>query len=293
MRKVAIITGVTSFLGKSTAKYLLSKDFIVFGIVRPDSEKKDSLKELKGLKTIEIDFDKIESKDFDNLDKESEDIKCIINSKSDITFIHFGWGATLDRSNFMKQMLNVDYSMKVLELAKIIRAKRFIFAGSQAEYSDTAYGLAKKKFGDNGVRYTKDVDMDFIHFRIFSIYGKDDRETSLIKLLARSIKDEKDIDLSSCNFKWNFLYIDDFVSIIYHFILNEAKTDTYDIASDDTRLLKDYCIEAKEVFNSNIKLNFGARPDSSETFAVPNIKKMMNIIGDFTFTRFEDGIKQV
>ena len=33
MKKVAVITGVTSFLGKSTAKYLLSKGFVVFGIV--------------------------------------------------------------------------------------------------------------------------------------------------------------------------------------------------------------------------------------------------------------------
>ena len=37
-KKVAIITGVTSFLGRSTAKYLLEKGFIVFGIVRPDSD---------------------------------------------------------------------------------------------------------------------------------------------------------------------------------------------------------------------------------------------------------------
>ena len=59
MRKVAVITGVTSFLGRSIAKYLLSKGFIVFGIVRPDSEKKDRLSSITGLKTIEIDFDKL------------------------------------------------------------------------------------------------------------------------------------------------------------------------------------------------------------------------------------------
>ena len=215
MKKIAIITGVTSFLGKSTAKYLLSKDFIVFGIVRPNSDKKERLCSIRGLKTIEIDFDVLTSNDFDNIDKDNNDLKNIINLGADITFIHLGWGATLDRNNFMKQMLNVDYSMKVLEFAKLIGAKRFIFAGSQAEYSDSAYGLAKCKFGKDGNRYVKDTDMQFIHFRIFSIYGQNDRETTLIKSLVKSIRDEKDIDLSTCDYKWNFLYIDDFTSIIY------------------------------------------------------------------------------
>ena len=293
MKKVAIITGVTSFLGRSTAKYLLSKGFIVYGIIRPDSQKKDNLKGIVGLKKIEMDFDALDTKSFDDfvaLHSEDDFSKFY---KADITFIHFGWGATLDRENFMKQMLNVDYSMKVLEFARIIKAKRFIFAGSQAEYSDTAYGMAKKKFSDEAKRVLKDTDIDFIHFRIFSIYGKEDRENSLIKELVRCCKANKDIDLSSCNYEWNFLYINDFVKIIHGFITREAATDDYDIASDDTRLLKDYCISAKTALKSKSKLNFGARPDSKERFAIPNIKKLKEVLLDFKFTEFEKGILSV
>lgn len=293
MKKVAIITGVTSFLGKSTAKYLLSKGFIVFGIVRPDSTRKENIKNIRGLNIIEIDFDTLTKDDFDEFinahsDKEFKDIK-----KADITFIHFAWGATLDRSNFMMQMLNVDYSMKVLKFAKIMKVRRFIFAGSQAEYSDTAYGMAKKKFADEAVKSLKDTDINFIHFRIFSIYGKDDRENSLIKELARCLRSNTNIDLSSCNYKWNFLFIDDFVSIVYGFIENDAHADTYDIASDDTRLLKEYCISAKEALKSKAKLRFGARLDSIETFAIPNIRKLKSIMPDITFTKFEKGIKTI
>ncbi|MBO6134556.1 MAG: NAD-dependent epimerase/dehydratase family protein [Lachnospiraceae bacterium] len=293
MRKVAVITGVTSFLGRSIAKYLLSKGFIVFGIVRPDSEKKDRLSSITGLKTIEIDFDKLSSIDFDNfkIDYKSNESKNIY--KSDITFLHFGWGSTLDRDNFMKQMLNVDYSMKVLEFAKRLSAKRFIFAGSQAEYSKSAYGLAKKRFADVAIKNLKDTDMKFIHYRIFSIYGKEDRENSLIKELVRCCKEDRDIDLSSCNYKWNFLYIDDFVKITYQFMTKDIETGTYDIASDDTRLLKDYCIEVKSALSSDILLNFGKKEDSKETFAVPHIDKMIDAIGKFRFTDFRDGIKLV
>lgn len=292
-KQVAIITGVTSFLGKSTAKYLLSKGFIVYGITRPGSKKKDALKDISGLITIDIDFENIVSQDFDQFKNHISEKEYDILSRASITFIHFGWGATLDRTNFMMQMLNVDYSMKVLEFAKILKAKKFIFAGSQAEYSDTAYGLAKKQFAHNAVKYLKDTDMKFIHYRIFSIYGKDDRDTSLIKTLVKSLREGKDIDLSSCEFKWNFLHIDDFTYITYKFITKNIATGTYDIASDDTRLLKDYCIEAKDVLGARAQLNFGAREDKNEKFAIPHIEKMIEAIGKIKFTKFRDGILSI
>lgn len=295
MKRIAIITGVTSFLGKSTARFLLQSDFLVFGIVRPDSKNKDCLRDLKGLKLIEIDFDKINSSDFNKLDNPNTKklIQDIIKNKADITFIHFAWASTLDRNNFMAQMLNVDYSMKVLEFARILKVKQFIFAGSQAEYADSAYGLAKSKFAKNAVKYLSDTDTKFIHLRIFSIYGKEDRNTSLIKTLVKACKENRDFDLSSCEFKWNFLFINDFICIIYKLIDKDVNSGDYDIASSDTRLLKDYCIEVKSVLNSNSKLNFGAREDSDEKFAIPNIKKLVSSIGDFSFTKFSDGILSI
>ena len=294
MKRVAIITGVTSFLGKSTARFLLQSDFLVFGIVRPNSNNKDKLSDLKGIKLIEIDFDKIKSSDFNNIsDYTKNSISSIIKNKPDITFIHFAWGSTLDRNNFMAQMLNVDYGMKVLEFAKLLGAKRFIFAGSQAEYSNSPYGLAKAQFAKKAIKYLHDSNLKFIHLRIFSIYGKDDRETSLIKTLVKACKANDDFKLSSCNYKWNFLYINDFICIIYKLIDRDVKSGDYDIASDDTRLLKDYCIEVKEVLNSSSELLFGAREDSNEKFAIPHIKRLLTAIGRFSFTKFSDVILSI
>ena len=291
-RKIAIITGVTSFLGRSTAKYLLSKNFLVFGIVRPDSEKISELDSIEGLNIIKLDFNDLSSNEFDNISNSEtfEHIKVIKESRNDISVIHFAWGSTLDRNNFAKQMLNVDMSIKVLHFAKMINASRFIFAGSQAEESDSAYGLAKKQFADYAIKETKFLDMRFIHMRIFSIYGKEDRETSLIKTLVKNCKENVDMSLSSCNYMWNFLYIDDFVSIIYKLIDKDAHTGVYDIASDDTRLLKDYVIEAHETLGAKSNLNFGERQDSAEKFAIPDISDTLNAIGKFKFTAFRDGI---
>lgn len=308
-KKVAIITGVTSFLGRSTAKYLLEKGFIVFGIVRPDSDinklsiiKSNNDKSLSesNFHIIKLDFNLLSSNDFidfsDNSIDNQQNIKLINDIKDlkvDITFIHFAWGATLDRTNFAKQMMNIDMSSKALEFAKILGANRFIFAGSQAEMSESAYGMAKKQFASIANADLKNGNMKFIHFRIFSIYGKDDRETSLLKQLVKSFIENKDITLSSCEYKWNFLYIDDFTDIVYKFITKNVDTGMYDIASDDTRLLKDYVIEAHDAYGAKNKLLFGKRPDSLETFAIPDIKNTINAIGSINFTKFSDGILKI
>ena len=294
-KKIAIITGTTSFLGRSMAKYLLSKGFVVFGIVRPESEKLSLIQDIKGLNIVKLDFDKVRASDFLcindlELSKRIEETK---SKNYDISLLHFGWGATLDRSNFMKQMLNVDMSIKVLEFAKVLGVKRFIFAGSQAEMSETPYGVAKKQFAAFAEDNLSDSDTSFIHLRIFSVYGKEDRDTSLIMTLLRLCKENKDIDLSSCNYNWNFLYIDDFVNIIFKMIQNDVKTGIYDIASDDIRLLKDYVIEAHIVLKAKNKLNFGARADSIEKFSIPDISNTLEAIGKFKFTKFSDGILKI
>ena len=293
MEKVAIITGITSFLGRSTAIDLIKKGFLVFGISRNASTNIGKVSGISDLNIIQLDIDKINELDFANLKKWLDNETLLSFESHDITFIHFGWGATLDRSNFALQMLNVDYSMKALEIAKILNADRFIFAGSQAEKSYSAYGMAKKLFANSALETLKDSKMDFIHLRIFSLYGKDDRETSLIKELVRCLKANVDIKLSSCDYLWNFLYIDDFTKILFKFIDKKVKTGTYDIASNDTRLLKDYCIEAKKVLKSTANLLFGARENSKEKFAVPNIKKTLDAIGKFEFTKFNKGILMV
>lgn len=285
-KKIAIITGVTSFLGRSTAKRLLASGFIVYGIVRPSSTRMKGLRAINGLRLIKLDFDKLSISDFSK-------VAPIDAMGHDITLIHFAWGATLDRDNFIAQTSNVEYSKKVLAFAKIVKAKRFIFAGSQAEMSHSAYGVAKKEFADVATKILSDSRVDFIHMRIFSIYGKEDRETSLLKSLVKSIEKNVDIELSSCEYMWNFLYIDDFTEMIRRMIVKNVKTGTYDMASDDTRLLKDYVVETHKVLKGKNKLLFGVRPDSSEVFSLPEITHTLLAIGHMNFTRFAKGIKNL
>ena len=295
MRKIAIITGITSFLGRNVAKYLIKNDFKVIGILRPESNK-EKIRDIKGLDTITIDFNKINLSDFDDVEYEyriKDKLDKIYNEDCEFYFLHFGWGSTLNRNDFNSQMQNIDYSKKVYNIAKLLKTKKFIFAGSQAEKTNTtAYGMAKNGFSKWAFDQINEID--FIHMRIHSIYGIGDRNNSLIMSIIKSIKENKDIELSSLNYNWNYLYIDDFIKIVSKFLDNDIDTNIiYDIGSDDTRLLKDYVNEIKIVLKAKNNFLIGVRPNSSEIFSVPNISFMMNVLKDFKFIKFSEGIRKI
>lgn len=291
MKRIVIITGITSFLGSSAARHLISCGYIVFGIVRPESKNIKKVKSINGLKLIKINFEKIKISDItDNKNKRIiELVENIRLKNSDISLIHFGWGNSFDRHNMSKQLNHIDYSRKVYEFAKLMGVSRFIFAGSQAEYSDSPYGICKKEFA-NYIEKDKSIDKPkFIHLRIFSVYGPNDKETTLISSLIKLIRNNKDVSLSSCSYLWNYLFIDDFTEIINRLILCNVN-GVFDIASNDTRILKEYILEAYSMLNGKSKLNFGGRPDSIEEFAIPNIESLLKVIKGFEFTKFSDGI---
>lgn len=81
------------------ATFLLQKGFIVFGIVRPESNNIKNAEKIENLKLIELNFDNLSSNDFINIldenNKKSIDVVDDIKKlNADISFIHFAWGAT-------------------------------------------------------------------------------------------------------------------------------------------------------------------------------------------------------
>ena len=108
IQPVIIITGITSFLGSETAKFLLNQGYNVIGITYPLSKSNFRIKNIKNLKVVTIDFEKI---DIENIDKKYIDDKILkkINDK-DYIFIHFGWSDTNKRNDYDLQIKNFNYS---------------------------------------------------------------------------------------------------------------------------------------------------------------------------------------
>ena len=286
-----IITGITSFLGSETAKFLIKKDYNVIGITYPSSKSSFRLKNIDNLKVITIDFDKI---DINSIDKKNIDDRILnkINS-NDYIFFHFGWGDTNKRDDYDLQIKNLLYSKKVLLFSKIINTKKFIFAGSQAEKSDSKYGMVKKEFANYAKNNLNESKTKFIHLRIHSVFGECDGRDTLISELIKSIKENTTLKVSSLDYDWNYLYIGDFLNIIYKLIINDIKQGTYDVGSLDTRLLKDYVEEVLKVLSAKNAVEFGMINNSSEKFTPPNMNMLLKKIGNFKFTKFKDAIIKI
>lgn len=175
-------------------------------------------------------------------------------------WIHFAWDGvgSAGRSDTNIQIENIQNAKKAYLYAKLLGARKFLFAGSQAEYGIgnhrvplpvSPYGKAKLSFGRWATEQSllseiyDETPMQFIHMRIYSVYGSGDHETSLVNTVLRAALRHEAITLGPCEQRWNYLEVHDLARAIRILLSSEdTRTGIYDIAGSDSRMLKKYVI---------------------------------------------------
>ena len=215
-----IMTGATSFVGAAAAGRLLEDGHTVIAAVRPSSGKihlltgkhEQALKE-KRLLIIENDLET------------PEGLLKQVSREDGTVFCHFGWGGSGSGAREEKalQEKNLAASLKTAEAAAELGCTRFFFSGSQAEYGmhkelmgeETAcrprsfYGEAKLAMRERGEELCKKLGMQYVHGRIFSVYGPGDHPWTLVESCLRAFTAGEELSMGKCLQMWNFLYIDD------------------------------------------------------------------------------------
>jgi UDP-glucose 4-epimerase len=175
---------------------LISKEITIHALVRPNSKNISRIPNSKFVITHEISID-----DINKLEK-------ILKNVIDVIY-HFAWESTGNNRDktIELQIKNIYDSLKTIEFAKKINCKRFIGAGSQAEYGPnfkneifyeekvpnpiSPYAICKNSTNLIGRHLAKEIDLEFIWVRIFSVYGQYDRCDSLIStLIEKGSKNE-------------------------------------------------------------------------------------------------------
>ena len=145
------------------------------------------------------------------------------------------------------------------------------------------------------MEFCKNNNIKFVEPRFFSLYGAGDYKGTLImSMLDKMLKNEP-CDLTDCMQKWNFLNIKDAVAGMKFLLENEqVKSGAYNFASNDTRELKSFLFEMKDIADSKSQLNFGAIPhnDSGKYGINPDITKLLNT-GWHPKINFEDVIREI
>ena len=303
-----VVTGATSFLGRALVDRLLNEKHQVFAIVRPGSPNMGSLDGgRQGLTMIERQLEEL------------EEVDKVIGQPCQ-AFYHFGWdgSGSENRRNREVQQKNVRDSLKALEGARRLGCGRFLFSGSQAEYGIhqramteatecrpvSEYGRAKLEFMERAMdktekwRQTGTSDMEYIHSRIFSVYGPGDHPWSLVESCLRAFGRGEYISLGECTQMWNFLYIDDCIRAL-NLLMEQEKgmvTGIYNVAGGEreNRPLREYIRMTYEALGCRGSYSYGRRGPNAEGPAnlIPDVRKLAEKTGWEPHVSFPDGILQ-
>jgi nucleoside-diphosphate-sugar epimerase len=200
-------------------------------------------------------------------------------------FLHFAWGG-VNREEIdspVVQQKNIDDSLTCLKAAHKYGCKLFMDAGSRVEYGVTedgtmsedmachpvnAYGKAKLAFYEQAAKLCQEWKMSYDHLRYFSVYGVGDHPWSIISTLTRDLPLGKTVSLSACMHRWNFMDIEDaaraVLELIRHSDSFEGETHIVNIASEDTRRLRDFVEEIHALCGGSGSLEYGTFVQAKE-----------------------------
>jgi nucleoside-diphosphate-sugar epimerase len=229
-------------------------------------------------------------------------------------FVHFAWGGTKQANRNDEQVHhdNVRYTLDAMEAAHRMGCKVFVDAGSQAEYGTiltpiteetpchpfSEYGKAKLAVYQQGTNLCSRLGMKYVHLRIFSLYGENDHPNTLVMGSLRKMLHDEATPLSSCTQMWNFLYVKDAAQLIHRLVesvmADEAyRTDVFNVASTDTRVLKDFVERMHVLSQSRSELLYGHVVPSNVVSLNPDMTKTLQRVGGMTFHAFDEVVEKI
>ena len=297
-----IITGPTGAIGVAFIQECISRGTEVFVVVRPNSKRKENIPQDKLVHIIECDLsqlaslpERIKERDFD-------------------AFYHLGWDGTFgnSRNNMSGQLQNIQYTLDAVQTAKKLGCKRFVGAGSQAEYGrceeklhamtptfpENGYGIAKLCAGQMSRIQCEQEGLEHIWTRILSIYGPYDGENTMIMSTIRTLLKKDKPSTTKGEQQWDYLYAKDAGLAMYLLGEKGISGKTYCIGSGRTRQLKEYITAIRDyiehIYDENLPIGIGERPyaDKQVMYLCADITDLERDTGFAPRYEFEDGIAE-
>lgn len=226
------------------------------------------------------------------------------------TFYHIAWGNTGEARNKSTELQsrNIFYTLQAVRAAAELGCRRFIGAGSQAEYGpmdvekispdspvnpSTPYGASKLAAGHLAGMLCRELRMDCIWPRIFSVYGKYEKETTMVASGLRKMLAGEPTEFTPAMQRWDYLYSRDAGRAFYLIGEKGKGGSVYCVGSGQARPLKEY-IEEMAALTGAGKPGIGAKPYPPG--AVMNLcADIGTLTGDTGFIpeyTFEQGIRE-
>ena len=195
-----------------------------------------------------------------------------------------------------------------MRAANALGCKRFIGAGSQAEYGpmdvdkispysptnpSTPYGASKLASGHLAGMLCRELGMECIWPRIFSVYGIYEKETTMIASGLRKMLRGEPTEFTPAMQRWDYLYSKDAGRAYY--LIGEKGRDgaVYCIGSGEAHPLKEYILKMAELTGAE-ETGIGARPYPQGAVMnlcadTESLQRDTGFVPEYTF---EEGIRE-
>lgn len=237
----------------------------------------------------------------------------MINDDCDV-FYHFAWPRTATYEESTQDVLlkcdAVKGLVEAVNTAKELKCRKFVGAGSQSEYGgpeDGYYsvdrpcnpvridGALHLAAGQIGRLLAEKQGMTFIWMRIFSVYGVNDRENSMINSTIDKLLAGEHCSFTKSEQTWDYIYEDDVAEAFYLVGEKIAQSKVYNVASGNSRPLKDYINCLRDIVAPQAVLGIGERPYPANPIMKMevDVAELQNDTGWLPGTAFDEGIKHM
>ncbi|MCL1999176.1 MAG: NAD(P)-dependent oxidoreductase [Turicibacter sp.] len=252
--KTAIITGATGFIGTHLAETLLANGVEVYALCRAESRIQNLLAAAKVI--------------YNTADLQKADV-----------LYHAAWagGVGNNRTNAALQAKNAILTLQALETAHSLGAK-FVGIGTIKEriythiMESTAFGssnfyILTKHFSYaacNQLAYS--LNADFVWCQVSHSIGRNmDLELFIGYVISKFIKGEP-LELGEGKNFIDIVAIEDVANALYLAGFSETPKRQYYIGSGQSRTVREYVEEIRDVLGVDTPLTFGGRPDDGLVF---------------------------
>lgn len=293
--KRVVITGATGAIGTAIINELILNNIEVLVLCREGSARNSNIPDSPFVKKVYCNLEDLEKFPAENL------------GEYDV-FFHLAWeGTTGDaRNNMYIQNRNVKYALDAVKLASRLGCKKFVGAGSQAEYGkinskltpdtpafpETGYGIGKLCAGLMTRKLAHQLKMEHNWVRVLSVYGQNDNKNSLVMSLINTLKRGEVPALTKGEQVWDYLYSGDAAKAFLSVAENGVDGKTYVLGGGKEALLSDYMKIIRDVVDENAAINLGAVPyyENQVMYLCADISELERDTGWCPEVSFKDGI---
>ena len=296
--KRAIITGATGAVGTALVKELITNNVETLVLCREGSRRNHQIPDHPLVTRKHCSLDQLASIENDT-------------GKDYDVFYHFAWMGTIGdaRNDMYLQNQNVRYALDAVGAAKRFGCKKFIGAGSQAEYGrvegvlkpgtpafpEMGYGIAKLCAGQMTRELAHQCGMEHNWVRILSVYGPNDGAQSMVMSTIHKLQNGEVPQFTKGEQMWDYLYSGDAARAFRLVGEKGINGKTYVLGNGKARPLADYIKIIRDEVNPKAKIDLGAIPYAPKQvmYLQADVEELRRDTGFKPEMRFDEGIKKI